>query len=150
MSSAGKRLKYFGEGSGTCPFCGDNSSGIVHESWSCPAFKEEQDEEDAYLSCHGPHNVPKHILLGLPEQLEACYSDQLLRFLPGQRPPAGSCPELCCEATLNNEAQAYLAQLCGLQNQTATSIAYMFKAHASAPPASAGCSLRGSPCGPLR
>ena len=43
MSSAGKRQKYFGEGSGRCPFCGDTSSGIMHESWSCPAFKKEQE-----------------------------------------------------------------------------------------------------------
>ena len=57
MSSAGKRLKYFGEGSGRCPFCGDTSSGIINEAWSCPAFKKEQDEEDAFLSLLGPDRV---------------------------------------------------------------------------------------------
>ena len=94
MSSASKRFGFFGEGDGKCPFCGNISSGIVHEAWSCPAFTKEQNEEDAYLSALGPANVPEHILLGLPEQLEASYSDQLLRFLPGQRPLSGFCPLL--------------------------------------------------------
>ncbi len=135
MSSAGKRFKYFGEGSGNCPFCGDSSSGIIHESWCCPAFKKEQDEEDAFLSCLGPHNVPTHVLLGLPEQLEACYSDQLIRFLPGQRPPTGTCPDLCCDGTLTTDAQEFLVQLCAAHpSNTATSIAYMLKANTSATP----------------
>ena len=134
MSSASKRLRFFGEGDGNCPFCGSTSSGIVHETWTCPAFAKEQNDEDAYLSVLGPNNVREHILLGLPEQLEACYSDQLLRFLPEQRPLPGTCPELCCDATLSSETQSYLAQLCSDQCHTATSIAYMLKAHAAAPP----------------
>ena len=135
MSSAGKKLKYFGEGSGKCPFCGDNSSGILRESWSCPAFKKEQDEEDAYLSSLGPHNVPPHALLGLPDQLEASYSDQVIRFLPGQRPPTGSCPDLCCDATLDDKTQEFLASLCAAHpNHTATSIAYMLTATSAVPP----------------
>ena len=48
MSSASKRLRFFGEGNGNCPFCRNTSSGIVHETWSCPAFAKEQNEEDAY------------------------------------------------------------------------------------------------------
>ena len=134
MSSAGKRHKFFGESSGRCPFCGDPCSGIVHEAWSCPAFKKEQEEEDAFLSVLGPDNVPMHTLLGLPEQLEASYSDQLIRYLPGRRPQSGSSPELCCDAILSNETQAFLAQLCANHSHTATSIAYMLKANAFVPP----------------
>ena len=77
---------------------------------------------------------PRRTLLGVPEQLEASYSDQLIRYLPGRRPQPGSCPELCCDATLNNETQAFLAQLCATHSHTATSIAYMLKANASVPP----------------
>ncbi len=40
MSSAAKRLKYFGEGNGRCPFCDSLDSGIIHEAWACPHFKE--------------------------------------------------------------------------------------------------------------
>ena len=146
MSSASKRLHYFGEGNGSCPFCGSVSSGILHEAWACPAFAKEQLEDDAYLSILRPHNMPEHTLLGLPEQLDASYSGTLLRCLPGQCLSLGDCPELCCDATLDNDTQLFLAQACSQHTHTATSIAYMLKAHATAPPPAhdASC-VRGTP-----
>ena len=50
-------------------------------------------------------------------------------------------PELCYDGTLDFETQAFLAQLTAQHRHTATSIAYMLKAHAAPP--------RTSPCRPL-
>ena len=86
MTSAAKRLKHFGEGKGRCPFCDSLDSGIIHEAWACPHFKEVQNMEDEYLNCLGPGKVDDNILLGLPNQLEAECADQILQFKPGMRP----------------------------------------------------------------
>ena len=82
MSSAAKRLRYFGMGDGNCPFC----SGIIHETWECQAFDAEQNTEDNYLSVLGPHNLPTHTLLGVPKQLDPGYSDAILKLLPAGGP----------------------------------------------------------------
>ena len=82
MSSAAKRLRYFGMGDGACPFCGSASSGTIHETWECQAFAAVQNAEDNFLSVLGPHNLPSHTLLGVPEQLDPGYSDAILKLLP--------------------------------------------------------------------
>ena len=54
-------------------------------------------------------------------------------------------PELCFDGTLDNETQAYLALLTAQHNHTATSIAYMLKAHAAPPPNLAVSAVEGAP-----
>ena len=127
MSSASKRLQYFGEGDGRCPFCDSLHSGIVHETWSCPAFKDEQIAEDEYLQAPTPDKVPTHLLLAIPEQIPLEYSDRLFNTLVGTRLDLVAFPSLACDATLPNEAVSYLEGWAGQDEYTATSIAYQLK-----------------------
>ncbi len=57
MGSAARRLQHQGVGTGTCPFCGAADSRVVHEAWTCKAFKEQQEAEDvSTLAGLGPRS----------------------------------------------------------------------------------------------
>ena len=53
-------------------------SGIVHEAWgSCKAFTAERIADDEYLKALNEGNVGTHFLLGIPEQSDIEYDDQV-------------------------------------------------------------------------
>ena len=63
-----KQLKFYKEGDGRCPWCGEDATGLVHEIWACRALRDTQRAADVDLDHLGEHNTPMHILLGVPSQ----------------------------------------------------------------------------------
>ena len=134
MTSAAKRLAYFGEGDGRCPFCSAANSGILHEAWECNAFKEVQQEQDLFLDALTTANTPHHVLLGIPEQLSLDYSDRILPSSPGRAVDLISQPELACSSTMGNDAINKLAEWASQSSSTtATTLAYRLMSHALPP-----------------
>ena len=83
MWSAAKDLTFYREGDGKCPWCEGDDSGPMHETWNCAALKDIQLLKDPDLQFLSTANTPLHILHGLPSQLEADYTDDIITPLPG-------------------------------------------------------------------
>ena len=81
--TAAKHLQFYLEGEGRCSHCGQLESGLVHEAWGCPAFRDVQCEADPELQMFTTANTPLHTLLGLPPHLPAEEGDHLIAPLPG-------------------------------------------------------------------
>ena len=119
MGSAARRLLHQGAGNGSCPFCGAQESGIIHEAWACPGLTKHQNAADDYLNALRPGIVSHHLLLGVPEQPSISYDDQI---------NAVDTPDLVTKATLSQEAQTMLLQWwCEDPDYTATTLAYRIK-----------------------
>ena len=86
--SAKLRLEHFEEGDGTCPHCGADDAGDIHEVWKCKAFLAEQTAQDPALQELNIDNTPVHILLGLPSKLDASLDEFLIPWIgdPFARP----------------------------------------------------------------
>ena len=127
MGSAARRLLHLGAGNGSCPFCGAQDSGIIHEAWVCAGLIKHQNAADEYRNALRPGVVSHHLLLGVPEQLSISHDDQLFHS-SGTCINAVDTPELVSKATLSWEAQDMLLQWwCENPDFTATSLAYRIK-----------------------
>ena len=104
MQSATNRWNFFGAGSGKCPFCGSDQSGIIHEAWTCPELKKVQCEEDDFLQVLTEDNTPTHTLLGIPANTHMSYDNLVLDVPDGKHGQQQLVAELCFNGRLSAEA----------------------------------------------
>ena len=128
-----KQLQFYKEGDGRCPWCGDASTGLVHEAWACKALRDTQLAADPDLDYLGVHNTPMHILLGVPSQLIADYDTDFFTPLANMHIPDGAEGLLKFLDTMGSEGSNLLNRLGGFPGATANTVAYKITCKVEAP-----------------
>ena len=119
-----KQLKFYKEGDGRCPWCGDAATGLVHEAWACKALRDTQLAADSDLEHLREHNTPMHILLGVPSQLIADYDADSFHPVGDRHIPNGVDGLLKFNDTLGSEGYNLLSRIGGFAGATANTVAY--------------------------
>ena len=128
-----KQLRFYKEGDGRCAWCGNASTGLVHEVWACKALRDTQRAADADLANLGEHNTPMHILLGAPSQLIADNEADFFMPLENKHIPDGAEGLLKFTDTMGSEGLNLLQRLGGFPGATANTVAYKITCRVEAP-----------------